>query len=54
MNFKFNRFAARRIELDEYYGHRALYVDADKDEETVFENVEYLIVNELPRLTFPE
>ncbi|VUZ47485.1 unnamed protein product, partial [Hymenolepis diminuta] len=54
VNFKFNRFAARRIELDEYYGNRALYVDADKDEETVFENVEYLIVNELPRLTFPE
>nr|CDS28946.1 adenylate kinase [Hymenolepis microstoma] len=49
MNFKLNRFAAHRIELDEYYGQRILFVDANKDEDTVFENVEYLIVHELPR-----
>ncbi|VDO10405.1 unnamed protein product [Rodentolepis nana] len=53
VNFKLNRFAAHRIELDEYYGQRILFVEANKDEETVFENVEYLIVNEPPRHIFP-
>ncbi|KAM7535319.1 hypothetical protein Aperf_G00000098326 [Anoplocephala perfoliata] len=49
VRLKIDRYAARRKELVEYYGDRALHVDADREEQTVYEQAEYLIVNEMPR-----
>lgn len=52
VSLKLTNFAARRTELLEYYGNRALNVDADtEDEDTLFEQIESFLVNELPRCT---
>ena len=51
VSLKLTRHAARREELAKYYEGRVLDVDAGKDEDTVFEQVESFIVNKIPRST---
>lgn len=54
VSLKLARYAAHRDELVEYYGPRALHVNADREEETVFEQVESFLVNRLPRPIYPK
>ncbi|KAL5108426.1 hypothetical protein TcWFU_001005 [Taenia crassiceps] len=49
VSLKLTLHAAHRDELVEYYGSRALHVNADREEEAVFEQVEFFLVNKLPR-----
>ncbi|EUB63330.1 Putative adenylate kinase-like protein C9orf98 [Echinococcus granulosus] len=49
VSLKLTRHAAHRDELVEYYGPRVLNVNADREKETVFEQVESFLVNKMPR-----
>ncbi|VDD74805.1 unnamed protein product [Mesocestoides corti] len=49
VNYKLTRHAAHQDELTEFYGQRVLNVNANKDVDTVFEQVEALLVNKMPR-----
>nr|CDS20102.1 adenylate kinase [Echinococcus granulosus] len=54
VSLKLTRHAAHRDELVEYYGPRVLNVNADREKETVFEQVESFLVNKMPRPVHPK
>uniref|UniRef100_A0A0R3VV00 Adenylate kinase 8 n=1 Tax=Taenia asiatica TaxID=60517 RepID=A0A0R3VV00_TAEAS len=54
VSLKLTRHASHRDELCEYYGPRALHVNADREEETVFEQVESFLVNKMPCAIYPK
>lgn len=50
---KLTRQAAHREELKEYYGNRLQHVNADRNFDTVLENVDSVIIEKMPRHIHP-
>jgi adenylate kinase len=46
---RLSNYNAYTEELDDYYGDTAQHVNADQDPHTVFESIESMIVNPIPK-----